>query len=85
MNKDGINIKLLNYIEQEFAKDPLVKIDAQTDLFATGLIDSLGVMKLIRFIEATFDYQMPLLDILPENFSSVENISEYLSKPPLSK
>ncbi|SFR34758.1 Phosphopantetheine attachment site [Robiginitalea myxolifaciens] len=79
MKKDEITTILIKYIKKEFTRDSEVEIVAETDLFASGILDSLGLMKLIRFIEATFDNPVPLIDILPENFSSVRNISLYLT------
>ncbi len=79
VKEDDIITILITYIKKEFARDSQVEITAQTDLFASGILDSLGLMKLIRFVEATFDNPVPLTDILPENFSSVRNISQYLT------
>jgi acyl carrier protein len=45
------------------------------DLLEQGIIDSLGVMKLISFMEATFGIQVLDEDIVPENFQTLKNIA----------
>lgn len=79
MKEEEITTLLFKYIKKEFAGNSQVEITSETDLFTSGILDSLGLMKLIRFVEATFDKPVPLTDILPENFSSVRNISQYLT------
>ena len=50
---------LINYINDQFLEDqPQESIDVQDDLLSEGIIDSLGMMKLIRFIEEKFDIKV---------------------------
>ena len=70
---------LHKFITREFAGDANMSIDYEDDLFASGLLDSLGVMRLIRFIEATYHCSIPVEDIIPEHFSSIQRISAYVS------
>jgi acyl carrier protein len=48
------------------------------DLLSEGIIDSLGMMKLIRFIEDKFDLKVRPEDMTIENFTSIETISNYI-------
>ena len=48
------------------------------DLLLSGLIDSLGVMRLVAFIEATFGFKVPAQDIKLANFSNLDSIVAYV-------
>ena len=49
------------------------------DLLAEGMIDSMGIMRLISFIESEFDVVVPPQDMVIENFMSIERIDSYLA------
>ncbi len=53
---------------------------ASKDFICDGLLDSLDVVSLISELEETFGILIDALDILPENFSSVETIAEVVKK-----
>ena len=46
-----------------------------TNLIDDGIIDSLGIMKLLTFIEEAFKVQVADDDLIPENFVTTETIS----------
>ena len=48
------------------------------NLLMTGLVDSVGMMSLVVFIEDTFDVHVPPEDVTIENFLSVSTIDAYL-------
>jgi acyl carrier protein len=43
-----------------------------------GLLDSLGVIKLVAFCEETFEIEIRDEDVLPENFDSVRALSRLI-------
>ena len=47
---------------------------------ATGLVDSIGVMRLIMYIEDEFDVQVPPEHVTIDNFRTVATIAGYLEK-----
>ncbi|GAB5472881.1 MAG: hypothetical protein Mars2KO_09800 [Maribacter sp.] len=68
---------LLKYINEQFqADDP---IEAQDDLLGEGILDSLGMMKLILFIETEFELKVPPQDMTIENFMSIDDMATYIS------
>ena len=72
---------LINYIKNELTRDhDDVVISEEDDLLGSGLIDSLGMMKFIGFIEETFDTKIPPEDLIIENFMTISCISSYLEK-----
>jgi acyl carrier protein len=43
-----------------------------------GIVDSVGVMELVAFVEDDFHISVEDLDITPENFDSVSKIAAYV-------
>lgn len=50
------------------------------DFISDGLLDSFDVVSLVTELEDKFDILIDALDILPENFISVETIAEIIKK-----
>ncbi len=47
---------------------------------ASGIIDSLGVMQLVNFIESEFAVRVADPELVPENFDSVEKVSAFVER-----
>jgi acyl carrier protein len=47
----------------------------QDPLIESGIIDSMGVMTLLVFLEDEFSIQIPSEELMPENFSSISAIT----------
>ena len=70
---------IINYIKNELiVSSEAIDIDAEDDLLGSGLLDSLGMMKLVSFIEKEFELKIPAQDMVIENFMTVSCISDYL-------
>lgn len=50
------------------------------DFIEDGLLDSFDVVSLVSELEDKFNVLIDALDILPENFNSVQSISEIVKK-----
>ena len=48
------------------------------DLLSEDLLDSMGIMRLIGFIDETIGFAVPPEDVTIENFLTVNDISQYL-------
>jgi acyl carrier protein len=62
-------------------KFPLTRKQGLKDsdrLLETGLIDSLGILDLVAFLEAEFGLIVSDEELLPENFQSVECIAQFV-------
>ena len=49
----------------------------EEELLLSGMIDSLGVMSLVSFIEQTYKINIPFEDVTLENLCSIDAIAEY--------
>jgi acyl carrier protein len=50
-------------------------IDDDDQLIDSGIIDSLGIMTMLSFLEDEFSLQIPSVDLVPENFASISAIA----------
>lgn len=69
---------LLDYIQQQLLTEPDLELSAEEDLLGSGLVDSIGMVKLIAFIEKEFEISIPPQDMIIENFMTVEYIHHYV-------
>lgn len=72
--------KIKAYITKNISDVQPEEIDRQDDLLGSGIIDSMGMMKLVVFIEDELDIKIPDADMIVENFMSLQNIDNYLSQ-----
>jgi acyl carrier protein len=70
--------KLRQMILEELmiGQDELLKDDEE--LLLSGRIDSLGIVRLIAFIEEEFQIHIPPEDVIIENFMTLQAIASYL-------
>ncbi len=70
-----IQEQIRNYIIDELFVDKNIEWDDNTDIMSTGLLDSLSMVRLLVFIEDTFD--ISLNDVLNlDNFRAVNVIGK---------
>lgn len=55
------------------------ELASDASLTQNGVLDSMGVLELIMFLEQRFGLQIPDDHALPENLDSVERIVRYVS------
>jgi acyl carrier protein len=48
-------------------------------LLAAGVIDSLGILRLVSFVEEKFGIEVPDEDVTIDNFQSVKAMSDYVA------
>ena len=76
---------LKQYITEEFIPDRNNDhLADDLDLIASGVIDSLGVLKLVAFIENTYDITLEPEEIDPENLKSIDAVSKLVESRGIS-
>lgn len=75
MNKEQM---LLDYIKQDLLKGRVSNLSADDDLLDSGILNSLGILQLVSFIEERMDMEVPDEDVVYENFNSVSALVAYL-------
>lgn len=74
-----INGQIKQFIKDNYLFDDSIKLEESTDFFEKGIIDSTGIVELVSFIEETFEIDVKDQELIPENFSTLGNIYNYLS------
>lgn len=70
---------LTTFICSELLEDPGYPLARDDDLLLDEIIDSLGVMRLVEFIEQRSGERVPSSDITVENLATVEVLAAYLA------
>jgi len=69
--------KIRGYFAQLFRK---VDLQDDTDIFATGFVNSLMAMQLVMFVEKEFDLTIENEDLDLKNFNSINAISSLIER-----
>ena len=75
----NISDQLLGFVSSELLNGD-VSLSAGDLMLADGLVDSVGLMRFVAYIEASFGCQVPLEDIVLENFRSIDAVVTYLGR-----
>jgi acyl carrier protein len=78
-SKESIKDKLRKYLmEESVSKD--VEIRDDTLIFDAGILDSMGLLFLIEFLNEEYQIIVNDQELLPENFESINNISAFVNQ-----
>lgn len=75
MNKEQL---LIDYIKQDLLKGRLANLNADDDLLDSGILNSLGILQLVSFIDERLGIQVPDEEVIYENFNSVSALVTFL-------
>lgn len=71
---------LSSYITNEFAQDLPEKITYTDDILSSGIVDSIGMIRLVNFIEKEFGIEVLSEEMTFDNFMSIEKITDYIQQ-----
>ena len=66
-------LKNLYYAEDSYIGD-------DDSFLETGVIDSMGVMELVTFIQSEFGFEVAQDEIVVENFDSIRKLAEFIRR-----
>jgi len=69
---------IITYIKKEILNDPNTALTVQDDLLGGGLVDSMGFVRIISFLEEEYDITIPPTDMIIEHFVNIEAMSNYI-------
>ena len=70
---------LKEYIREELMNGSNGELDEAENLLAAGIIDSLGILRLVSFVEEKFGIEVPDEDVTIDTFQSVKSMSDYVA------
>ena len=72
---------IMEFIKNQLVREKTMKnIGRGDDLIESGVIDSLGILKLLEFLESKFSIHIADEELIPENFHSIESIESFISR-----
>jgi acyl carrier protein len=73
--------KIKAFIVEEFMPDVSVdELDSNFDLQTGGVVDSVGLLKIVAWLEDEFDVTVDESELGPDSFRTVTAINEYVDK-----
>jgi acyl carrier protein len=80
MDNTPISHSTKRFILEHFPSSRRRVLDDKDPLLESGVIDSLGVLDLVAFIETEFKVTVDDEELTPENFQSIARIAAYVEK-----
>lgn len=74
MKEEVISERIRRFLIRQFPRTKNLSNDES--LLKNGLIDSLGILEVVAFLENEFRIAVSDDDLLPENFGSVQSIAD---------
>ena len=71
-----ISERIRKFLVQQFPATR--KVGNDEPLLKNGLIDSLGILEVVTFVENEFSVVVTDEELLPENFGSVESLASFV-------
>jgi acyl carrier protein len=79
MTMNDIEARVRAFLAENFPTDPgAAPLHADTSLFEAGLIDSMGVLTVVTWIEETFGVVVDDDEVVPENIDGIARLSRYI-------
>lgn len=78
-----VNIKntIRSFIFDNFAyRLDGVEFDDSESLSGAGILDSIGVLSLVTFVEEAFDVSVSDDEVAPENLDSIDNLTGFIGR-----
>ncbi len=69
---------LIDYLKQEILHDETIDISSSDNLLASGLVDSMGIVRYISWISERWNIEIPPQDMTIEHFITIDAIVAYL-------
>lgn len=64
--------------EQLLLRRPGLELNSDSDLIDSGIVDSVGLFRLVAHLEDTYGFAIPPDSITPENLGSIDAICRFV-------
>jgi acyl carrier protein len=72
--------KIRTFVLERFPLARKQHFDHKTPLLDTGLLDSLGILDVVSFVEQEYGILLGDEELVPENFQTIERLAAFLAK-----
>ena len=69
-----------NFIVENFLFGEDENLKKDTSFLENGIINSVGILELVLFLEETFGFTVEDEELIPENLDSIANVANYVQK-----
>lgn len=76
--QSNIKEQIRTFINSHFLKESNLALDDDASFIESGIIDSVGVLELVAFLEKTFSFRVEDEEITPDNLDSVNKLVAYV-------
>jgi acyl carrier protein len=73
---NAVSKDVLQYLKSRGFLDGKVSLEEHESLTETGVIDSIGLLQLVDYLESSYKVEIPMELITPENFDTLAGISQ---------
>lgn len=77
-NSESVNERIRGFVLDKFPLAKKRNVKDADELLESGIIDSLGVLDLVSFLEQQFSFTVVDDELIPENFRTVEHIVAFV-------
>lgn len=67
-------------VEEIMVGDRDVSLPPDESLIANGIVDSIGILRLVAFIEENFSVVLDDIDVAPENFETINAMNSLVER-----
>ena len=81
MGKEDFSEILLGYVRENYSNriPEGTELSSETHLFREGIIDSIGVLMLVQFLEERFQLKVEADEMVLDNFASISHMANLIS------
>jgi acyl carrier protein len=73
---NAISKDILQFLKSRGFLDGKISLDEHESLTESGVIDSIGLLQLVDYLESSYKIEIPMEMITPENFDTLAGISQ---------
>lgn len=79
-NAAEVEKKVLFWLQEVGGKADGTPITPDTELLDNGVLNSVGILNLVSFLEEQFGFTVPFEEFVPENFKTTATIAGMVSR-----
>ena len=80
MTVEAVTERIRDFLAEQFPAARSRRLDTDESLLTNGILDSLGVLDVVAFLETEFKITVTDEDLLPENFESLGRLTAFVEE-----
>jgi acyl carrier protein len=80
MAVEAVTDRIRDFLAEHFPAARSRRLDPDESLLTNGILDSLGVLDVVAFLETEFKITVTDEDLLPENFESLGRLTAFVEE-----